>query len=135
MATEQQLAAYKKTLLSICSKSEDTFEKQLSYISAGSIGVSMLIVEHVIPKFSESNFRGVLLGGWISLALTLLLNLLSHVIAARLNYITVKEIDMEKYSSAKAEGRRLAISLINYVTVSLLAVGIGCLIFYVYKNL
>jgi hypothetical protein len=135
MATEQELAAYKKTLVSICQKSEETFEKQLSYISAGSIGVSMLIIEHMFSDFAKTINKPFLMIGWISLASTLLINLLSHVLASRLNYKTISDIDGKKYNSKKASFRRDIIAYMNYATIVLMAIGIISIIFYVYKNL
>ena len=82
---------YKSALYDIFDKSQDDFEKQLSYISGGALGLSLLFLEKVIEDLSKADSKWLLTLGWILLALTLFINLTSHLFAAVNSRKTIRE--------------------------------------------
>ncbi len=129
------LKAYREELLSLLNKSQDTFEKQLSYISSGSIGVSMLLVEKLFPNLSNVSCKFILVLGWIILATTLMINLISHLHTFRCHSKTIKEIDDCIYLYSKAKRRNNLIVIINWISAVLLFIGILLIIIFVSRNM
>src|SRR5688500_4917696 len=72
---------YKKALYDIMGKSQDDFEKQLSFISAGALGLSLIFTEKIVKDISKADLKCLLVAGWILLAVTLFINLISHLLA------------------------------------------------------
>lgn len=64
-------------------KSEDDFEKKITYISAGSLAISLTFIEKIVP-LKDSTEIWLLICSWIFLAFTLLLNLLSNLYSSHI---------------------------------------------------
>lgn len=75
--TQEQLEALAK----IKEKSEDDYEKNLVYIAAGTLVLSMTFLEKIV-NLSESSAVPILIGSWVLLAFTLLGNLVSHQLSS-----------------------------------------------------
>lgn len=116
-------------------KSQDDFEKQLSYISAGALGVSMFFIEKVVKDISHAQCKWILIVSWSLLGFTLVGNLLSHFFCISFNYKTIEEIDSDAYDSIKAAKRNTYVKVINTSTVFSLVVGIIFLILFTAINL
>lgn len=132
---DESLNNYKKELLSLLEKSNDSFEKQLNYVAAGAIGVSMIIVEKVIKDLANSNCKLALIGSWVLLALTLISNLISHVYTFSMHSKTIEEIDLEQYDFETAKSRNDKIKIWNVLSSILLVVGILLFIYFVSINI
>lgn len=132
---QDYLKEYKLELQKVYEKSQDAFEKQLSFISAGALGFSMLFVEKVIPEFVKSKCRILIISSWLLLALTLVINLLSHHLSARNNYKTLEDIDNDEYDTDKVTGRIKIINIINLLTIISLLMGILLFIIYIVLNI
>lgn len=132
---DDNLKEYRESLHELLNKSHDTFEKQLSYISSGAIGASMLIVDKMFDDFSQTTSRCLLTAGWIILATTLLLNLSSHLLAGHFHYSTMKEIDCGSYDDKKAIRRNLITNVINWVCAFLLFLGVLFIVIFVSVNI
>jgi hypothetical protein len=135
---EEDIAKVKKfgkELKKLFQKSQDTFEKQLSYISAGALALSVGFIKDIVNPIKDSNHKWMLLTGWGLLILTLLFNLVSHMLAAKFAKKGAKETeDVEKYDPNKIERRAWWINFINWSTVGLLAGGIIAIVLYITLN-
>lgn len=116
-------------------KSQETFEKQLSFISAGSLGFSMFFVEKIVEDFSKANCRLLIILSWLLLGLTLIINLISHLLSARNNYNTLKEINENAYDFHKANSRIKIINWLNWITIASLLFGILLFIIFILLNI
>jgi len=130
----EYLIKYKEELITLLHKSQDSFEKQLSYISAGSLALSIGFIKDVIKNISIANHKWLLSTGWILLGVTLLINCISHIRAADLHNLTIKNIDEGKYDQLIVRKRHTEISYVNWFTVGTLATGIFCIIIFVIIN-
>lgn len=131
----ERYKAYADELRSIVLKSNDLFEKQLNYISAGALGLSMLLIEKIIPNVSESKYKLLLYASWVLLAGTLVSNLISHIYTAFSHSKTITEIEEDKYNYRAARTRNKRIRNWNLFSIILLLLGLLTLILFVIKNL
>src|SRR5687768_5136591 len=88
---------YKLELITLLHKSQDAFEKQLSFISAGSLALSIGFIKDIVKNIGEADCRWLLVIGWILLACTLLINCISHLRAADLHNKTIEDINADRY--------------------------------------
>lgn len=116
-------------------KSQDDFEKQLSFISAGALGVSMFLIEKVIKDLTLSHFKWIIITSWSFLGFTLIINLVSHFMVIKFNYKNIEEIDTNKYDQQKAVKRNGIIKRINFFTLTTLILGIIFLILFTSINI
>jgi len=100
---EEILKIYADELRTLIDKSNDSFEKQLNYISAGSLGISMIVVEKIVKDLTKTNHNNLLILSWCFLGLTLVSNLLSHVYTSWVHGKTLSEINSEKYNYDNAK--------------------------------
>lgn len=129
------LLKYKEELISVLHKSQDTFEKQLSYISAGSLALSMAFIKDMVKDISGSHCKTLLILGWISLAVSLLVNCISHIRASELHNRTINEINCENYNDKKVSKRLREIRRTNWISVGAMVLGIIFIIIFVSINL
>ncbi len=132
---DENLQNYQNELKTLLVKSNDSFEKQLNYISAGSIGVSMLVVEKIIKDVALSSCKCLLIISWIFFTLTLLSNLISHIYTFTVHSNTIAEIINENYDYELATKRNNRIKIWNLISVVLLILGVTSLIFFISKNI
>lgn len=130
-----KLKEYKAELLKVLEKSQESFEKQLSYISAGGLGLSMIFIEKVVKNVSHSECKWLLASSWIFLGITLIGNLISHLISARSTYRTLDDIQQNQFDYFQVRERTNFINRFNTVSVITLLVGILLLILFVTINL
>lgn len=130
---DESLTNYKKELLNLLEKSSDNFEKQINYIAAGAIGISMIVVEKVIKDLANSTCKAILILSWIFLTLTLVSNLISHIYTFSVHSKTIEEIDLEQYDYNQAKRRNDNIK--NWNIVSALMLGLGIIFFVIYVSL
>jgi hypothetical protein len=121
---DDSLKDYSNELRNLILKSHDSFEKQLNYISAGALGLSMIIVEKIVKDLSITKNNYLLILSWCFLGLTLISNLLSHVYSSRVHGKTLNEIQTESYSYNCALNRNKNINVWNIVSISFLLLGI-----------
>lgn len=116
-------------------KSNEYFEKQLNYISAGALGLSMVIVEKLIKDLGLSENKWMLFLSWALLGLTLISNLVSHVFTSKWHNKTLSEIDEEKYNYIKARKRNKYINRWNFGSIVLLLSGLVFQILFLMINI
>lgn len=132
---EEQIAEYLTELKSLLQKSIDSFEKQLNYISAGSIGLSMLIVEKLFKDISSTNCKFLIISAWSFFGLTLMSNLLSHLYTFYVHSKTIVDIQEDKYDDKFAKNRNEKIKLWNWISVCFLLLGIVSFIIFISINI
>ena len=132
---DENLKNYKQELLSLLEKSSDNFEKQLNYISAGAIGISMIIVEKIIKDLSNSKCKATIMLSWIFLTITLVSNLISHIYTFSVHSKTIQDIDLEQYNFKIAKRRNDTLKTWNITSAIMLVLGIIFFIIFVSLNL
>lgn len=136
---EQECAQVKEfgmELKELFHKSQDTFEKQLSFISAGALALSVGFIKDIVHPIKTSTNKWMLLLGWGLLILTLLLNLVSHLLAGQFAKKGARETqDIENtYDPQKINQRARRMELLNWITVAFLAGGIIFIVLYITLN-
>jgi hypothetical protein len=120
----------------IISKSEEEFEKKLTYISAGALLLSVTLIEKVI-KLDCSENLWIIITAWILLILTLLINLFSHLISKIYLRKTIDEIDNSVGIDLRIKyyrKRMISIESLNWIASIFLVLGIGFLILFTSVN-
>ncbi len=128
------LQEYKLELKLVYEKSQEAFEKQLSYLSAGALAFSILFIQNVIKDIAHSTLKWSLLLSWILLSITLVVNLLSHHLASKNTFKSIKEIDDGNYDSELVNKRIKQINFLNTSTLISFFFGILLLIMFVILN-
>lgn len=120
---------YKKSrdeqLFEIRKESELLFDKQIRYISAGAIALSVTLISSIHDI--ELNWK--LLIGWILLIFTLLFNLLSYKTSARsIDYDIIHQPENSSDNIYTKWTRRL-----NWLSIITLVAGLFFLVLFFYK--
>lgn len=132
---------YRNSLYIQKSKSDDYFEKAITFISSGALGITLTFHDKIVP-IENSSFIFLISLGWFFLVATLFVNLISHyksgksidksideiddIIAYRINYETYqmniakrnKFIDFLNKSSIFLLGSALFL-IITYITINI----------------
>ena len=132
---DETLKSYCDELKLLIQKSHDSFEKQINYISAGALGVSMLLVEKVVKDITITKCNSLLILSWVFFTLTLVSNLLSHIFTSNIHDKTLAEIYSETYDDKKATTRNSNIKFWNVISISFLFLGIIFQIIFVSLNI
>lgn len=131
---DESIQKYKNELEILILKSQEIFEKQLNYISAGAIGISFAFVEKLTGTLNEATCKTLLFSGWLALIASLVLNLISHLKAKKSHYLTIVEIVNDAYQQEKALLRNKTLDKYNYWTIFLTIFGIVLILFFVTIN-
>ena len=122
----EQWKEYRLSLLEEKGKSDDDFEKYITFIASGGLGLTLTFINNISP-LKESICIWTIVFGWFSLALTLFLNLLSHYISSSNNAKTIQEIDddlsYEKFLE-NIDNRNKVVSGLNITSIITLGLGI-----------
>lgn len=123
-------------LISQKDKSDNDFEKNHIYISAGTLALSLTFIEKVSP-ITHSKAVYALVAAWILLVTSLLVNFISHQISSR---FTEKQIDLNDRTDNTDEVNQMIdknnkrIRQINWFSVLSLIGGICLLVVYCSAN-
>jgi len=116
-------------------KSEDDFEKNITYISAGALGLSITFLEKIVP-IKDAVYFSLVIISWSFLSLTLLSNLLSHLYSSFIVDKTLDDLDENSSKTISNWERRVCkITIWNIINVIGLVVGIVVFIVFVSINL
>ena len=132
---EESLKDYCDELKLLIQKSHDSFEKQINYISAGALGISMLFVEKVVKDITITKCNSLLILSWVFFTLTLVSNLLSHIYTSNIHDKTLSEIYSENYDDKKAASRNRNIKRWNIISIGCLFLGITFQIIFISINI
>ena len=123
----------------IINKSEDDFEKNIVYLSAGGLTLSLLFIEKIIPIDGNVIIFWSLCLSWILLGLSLLVNLVSHLVSAKICKIGISDKNNGTMSPdiriKRKKDRAIITDSINYFNVALLGAGIIFMVIFVGINL
>lgn len=128
---------YRKSLLEQKSKSDDDFEKYITFIASGALGLTLTILNKITP-IDFAVYIWLVATGWVLLALTLLINLLSHFLSSKYTNKSIDEIDENiDYASLKEKlhKRNKIINNLNSGSIFLLIAGVMFILIYVILNL
>lgn len=117
---------YRKSILVEKGKSDDDFEKYITFIASGSLGLTLTFIDKISP-LKQSIGIWVIIVGWMFLASTLFVNLLSHFLSSRHNEKTIQDLDDEiKYDEliSNINKRNKIVSNLNLASIILLGLGI-----------
>lgn len=136
-------------LTKIKEKSDDDYEKNITYISSGTLILSLTFIEKIVA-LDKSTALFALIICWTLLAITLLINLISHQLSSFYHEKAIDEIkqysnfDREKSSDKKKQfgssipeeikKRNNIIRFLNWSTTGTLIGGISFLILYCSLN-
>jgi hypothetical protein len=132
---KDELAIYKNELVDIHRKSQETFEQQLSYISAGCLVLSIGYVKDIVKDISKAGCRSLLMIGWVLMISTLLLNLVSHLLAEKFYSKSISEINRSVFNPGESDKRFKKITKINWICVYTLIFGILLIIIFINRNI
>jgi hypothetical protein len=124
-------------ILRIKEKSEDDYEKNLVYIAAGTLVLSLTFIEKIV-NIKDSNAIWFLILSWFFLSITLLTNLISHQLSSHYNTTCRQlysdcdddDIDSMKRINQKAESYNTRLTRINWGTTASLIIGIFLLVIF-----
>lgn len=123
---DKEREAFQKSI----ENSENDFEKNLTYISSGALGLSLAFIDKIV-KLENANHSIFLVIGWVFLTLTLSLNLLSHLISKHFTKISRDDFDKKDQAiNLKIKQRNGKIDIINWVSVFLFILGITSIVIF-----
>jgi len=114
-------------------KGEDDYEKNIIYIAAGTLILSLTFLEKVV-NLKESNAVWYLIWSWVFLSITLLSNLVSHQLSSlytercRILYAECGEDRSHPEKKLKTYVKR--ISVLNWSATATLFLGIALLVIF-----
>jgi hypothetical protein len=129
-----RIVKYRDELILTFHKSQETFEKQFSYICAGTLSLSVIFIDTIVKKFGESKNKFLIGIGWVLLIVALLINLISHLKSAQFTNQAIKEINENNYDQLQIEKRHRKIVRLNYYSVSNLIIGIFFIMLFIFLN-
>jgi hypothetical protein len=126
---------YRDALIRIKEKSEDDFEKNITYISAGGLALSLTLIDKIV-NLGNSIYKPILIISWTLFTISLLTNLISHYISSYYHDKSINEIDKKNPDILENIDRRNQIlRIINITNVVLLILGIAFLVVFTSINI
>lgn len=128
---------FRDKILDAIKESENHFEKNLVYLSTGSLALSIGFVEKMTKHISDK-YNALIITSWILLSFTLLLNLASHLISVSNSSKAREEIDSDipdETLYTNITKRNKTMRKINWVTFVLFAFGVLTSVIYCSINL
>jgi hypothetical protein len=119
---------YIDSLIEIKNKSDDDYEKNVTFISSGTLLLSITFIEKII-SINKSNAIWTLILSWIFLCLTLVVNLFSHQLSSWYHEKSIDEYDYDITNKIVKE-RNKEIRYINWGTTFSLILGMIFLIIF-----
>ncbi len=119
------------------SESQNDFEKNLVYLSAGALALSMGFIEKIV-SFEKANNKWIVIVSWVFLASTLLLNLASHLISVGNSTKAREEMDSGMEYNKLIERiscRNKLMRIINWISYFLFAFGVASAVIFCSINM
>lgn len=130
MTTQKTIEKDRELLVKIKEKGDDDFEKNITYISAGTLVLSLTFIEKIVELKQSSHVWSLILS-WGLLALTLLANLISHQLSSYYHEKTIEDVDNKLLTvPLSIKKRNRIIRVINWCTTGTLILGIFFLILF-----
>lgn len=132
---------YRNALYIQKSKSDDLFEKAITFISSGALGLTLTFHDKIVPV-ENSIYVIIIAIGWALLVATLFINLISHYQSSKSTDDSIEEIDgildyKINYSTYQVNlhRRNKKIDNLNKTSIYLLGIGLFLIIIYVSINI
>lgn len=142
--TSEQLAGweeYRQALYIQKSKSDDLFEKAITFISSGALGLTLTFHDKIVPV-EDSSYVIIISLGWALLVATLFVNLISHYQSSKSTDNSIDEVDKIMDYQISYENfqinlnkRNTRIDNLNKASIGLLGAGLLLIILYVSINI
>jgi hypothetical protein len=137
MSDNDEYLEYRKSVYENKAKSEDDFEKYITFISSGALGLSLTFIDKIVPV-KGSVWLWSLASGLILLTITLLVNLLSHYLSKKYSEKTISDLDNNiehKTLIKNIEKRNSRIETLNVFSIFSLFTGILLFVIYIILNI
>lgn len=108
-------------------KSDDDYEKNITYISAGTLVVSLTFIEKIV-NLGQSSAVWCLITSWAFMGSTLLINLVSHQLSSHYAQQCDEELRLSIAEEPKFRRRITLIRRLNWTTTATLSLGMLFLI-------
>ncbi len=132
---------YRNALYIQKSKSDDLFEKAITFIASGALGLTLTFHDKIVPV-ENSIYVIIIAVGWALLVTTLFINLISHYQSSKSTDDSIDDVDrIIDYSSSyetfqkEIRKRNRRIDNLNKVSIMLLGIGLFLIIIYVSINI
>jgi hypothetical protein len=128
---------FRKSVFENKIKSEDDYEKYITLISSGALGLSITFIEKIVP-LNNATEKWILIVGWIQLTVTLFISLLSHFYSRRYSEKTIEDVDnyLEyELISENITRRNKSLENFNLLTITTLFLGIISIVIFVSINI
>lgn len=128
---------FRKTVYENKIKSEDDFEKYITLISSGALGLSITFIEKIVP-LQIATSKWLLVLGWVLLTITLFVSLFSHFLSRKYSESTIEDVDNDLDYNTVSENikkRNKYLEWFNLSTISTLFLGIISIVIFVSINL
>lgn len=129
------LKEYKQSVINTFNRNQEDFEKQIVFISSGTLGLSMFFIEKVVKDLNLSIYKPLLIISWVLLGSTLIINLVSHFISSKYNYQLIDNLNNENLDEEKIKKQQRNLFFINQTSIFTLIFGILFLISYSTLNI
>ena len=131
----------RESIFNTIEKTEDDFEKKITQISAGALALSITFIDKIVD-LSKAEYFWILITGWILLAFTLSINLISIIVSRKLNLKTVDDYDnfdnkeiTEEELIQKVKKRNQIISNLDIISLAKLLLGIFMIVIFSSLNI
>lgn len=130
---------YRKSLYIQKSKSDDLFEKAITFISSGALGLTLTFHDKIVPV-ENSICVIIIAAGWTLLVTTLFINLISHYQSSKSIDNSIDEIDgiMDykiTYSTFQNNLSKRNRQIDNLNKTSIIFLGLGLLLIIIYVSI
>lgn len=99
--------AARSSVQEFVAKSDESFNKNVIYLAAGALGLSMAFIKDIAPP-GESHYIFFLVIGWLLLTFTLLLNLISYWLVSKWGYhIGIKLTEFHELKTDTDEEKKI----------------------------
>ena len=111
------------------------FEKQLTFIASGALGISVIFIEKIVD-LEHSVCNSFLILGWVFFGLSLVLNMSSHLLTILFCSKSAQEyVKGDSSHNDKVEKRNKTTMIINLITAFFLLLGLSGIIIFLSINL
>lgn len=132
----ERLKTFKTDLQTLDIKSQDLFERQLSFISAGALALSVTFISSIVKNIESANWKAVIVFGWAMEIVTLAINCYSHMKASRAHQKTIDDINDNgiNYDYKAHDKRNKGIKCWNNVSYFTMIIGLALITIFIIKN-
>jgi heme/copper-type cytochrome/quinol oxidase subunit 2 len=128
---------FRKSVFENKIKSEDDYEKYITLISSGALGLSITFIEKIV-SLNSALYKWILITSWILLTITLFVSLLSHFFSRKYSEKTIEDVDNDLEYELIFENitrRNKYLEYFNFSTITTLFLGIISIVIFVSINI